>query len=222
MPGRTKKNKKNKSVEEKPKNKTKVAPKKKNTKNEKTPKKKTYQRKKTKLKIRVSGTTKKKEAESQPKVLEETEARAIVDKLLKEDAQKKGQPLGIEELERNKKLILWSGVLFFMVLIAFFWIANTKKMIKENKLNQKKVEITDWESLTEEVGEKIEQMKEDLKNIQSFSNNNISTSTEEFEVFSETATSSAPAASPEDLEILKKKIEELNKEDQEKIKFYYN
>lgn len=88
-----------------------------------------------------------------------------------------------EEVERNKQVIMWSGIVFFMVLITFFWVNNTKRVVRESRENlvsEGQLE-TEWDYLVDNLSDKINEMKSGLDTIKSFesgatsSPNNLST-----------------------------------------------
>ena len=141
-----------------------------------------------------------------------------------------------EKTEKERRLIMWVGVIFFMILIAGGWIYNAKKVFKETKLEGSEESVfnfEDWEKMTSELGEKMSQMKDDLKSLQEFdeeksldSQNEINT---ERMLFSTTSEEVVATTTDEDLtsdenneevknqlESLKEKLEALEKElDQE-------
>ena len=69
------------------------------------------------------------------------------------------------KVEREKKFIMWSGVTFFMILIAFFWLYNTKQVLENSKIEREDTPslFTDWESVSEELGSAITEIKESVK-----------------------------------------------------------
>ncbi len=80
-----------------------------------------------------------------------------------------------EKVERDKRFMMWAGVTFFMILIAFFWLYNTKQAFERSSREENNnFTLTDWQKLTDEVSEKMSQMKQDWENIESF--NEASTS----------------------------------------------
>lgn len=68
--------------------------------------------------------------------------------------------------ERDKRFILWSGVIFFMILIFIFWIFNIKNTLKVNQ--DKNYENLDFKSISNDFNESIEQMKDDLAELKEF------------------------------------------------------
>ena len=115
--------------------------------------------------------------------------------------------------------MMWAGVTFFMVLIASAWIYNTKKTFEQSRLeNDNNLSATQWQDLTAEIDDKIDELKDSLKDIKKFN----STSTEMMGKLPQskaTTTSMMPLAtstdagtttiiSDEQLESLKAKLED--------------
>jgi uncharacterized integral membrane protein len=74
------------------------------------------------------------------------------------------------KVERDKRFMMWTGVIFFMILIAFFWLYNTKQVFeRSSREGSNNFSLTDWQELTDEVSEQMSQMKQDWENIESFS-----------------------------------------------------
>lgn len=114
--------------------------------------------------------------------------------------------------ERAKRLMMWSGVLFFMLLITGGWLYNMKQSFNRSRTEAaQNFSLIEWRDLTTDLDERIEQMKEDLNDISSFVPE------------SEAADGSLPAAgekepfissstltlTSEEIEILKDKLAEL-------------
>jgi len=126
-----------------------------------------------------------------------------------------------EKIERDKKLMMWAGVSFFMVLILAFWILNIKNIFKETKEARENPQKFEWGKITDEFGQTIEQIKEGLTELKQASiTDNISTTTEDnanvnnFLPVSEDIRSSSPTRveseeEEENLEELKNKLKEL-------------
>ena len=130
----------------------------------------------------------------------------------------RGIDINYERIEKDKRLMMWAGVTFFMVLIASAWIYNTKKVFEHSNLeNDSRFSATEWQNLTAEIDDKIGELKENLKDIKEFTG----TSTEimgKFPGSEATTTNIAPLAvsadagtttviSEEQLEFLKAKLE---------------
>ena len=75
-----------------------------------------------------------------------------------------------EKVVRDKRFMMWTGVTFFMILITFFWIYNTRQVFEQSNIERNNdFSLTDWQELTDEISEKMNQMKQDWENIESFS-----------------------------------------------------
>lgn len=101
--------------------------------------------------------------------------------------------------DRDKRFILWSGVVFFMILIFVFWIFNIKNTIQISQGGDK--EDFDFNNISNGFSESVEQMKKDLAELKNFSSpktpEEISTSTP------------ADGASSKDIFELRARLEEL-------------
>ena len=65
-----------------------------------------------------------------------------------------------KKVERKKRMIMWSGVSFFMVLIMAFWIYNTKQIFEtEKNISDSQLPLTDWKEMTKEVGSQINEIR---------------------------------------------------------------
>jgi len=65
-----------------------------------------------------------------------------------------------EDIERDKKLMMWAGVCFFMVLILFFWIINIKNVFKINEVdNSNSQNQLNWQEITDEFGKTMDEIK---------------------------------------------------------------
>lgn len=130
--------------------------------------------------------------------------------------------------EADKKMILYGGVGFCMLVILVIWIFQVKYTIGQTKITNENPE-QDLHAMISDVSEKISEMKGDLEKIKAFNdsatepiNEGVASTTSE-EVFEEApqedfASSTLPEAAengkaidPEVLE-LKKKIEEAIKD----------
>lgn len=88
------------------------------------------------------------------------------------------------QVEKQKRLIMWSGVTFFMILIAVFWIYNMKLTVRNVSLSSEEgLSLSRWQELTEELEKRMTEVNEDAEAIGAFG---------------ETETKSA-TASPEDI-----------------------
>lgn len=138
-----------------------------------------------------------------------------------------------EKVERDKLLIIRAGVTFVMLFIVIGWVYNMKQTLRmTDDGNVEQLTIENIKDLSSEVAEKIDQISEDINKVQSFAASNIenlaiaslSTTTTERSPFAEASTtipllieklnnieaSTSTKSSEEiELEILKKRIEEL-------------
>ena len=125
------------------------------------------------------------------------------------------------DVEREKRFIMWSGVIFFMILIGFFWIYNSKKIFLASRLenNSAATQNKTWQELTNEISEKLNDFKTDLKKIDEFIEEPSTTAIantekQERNIFelpqSPSSTEEFSTTSLETLDMLKEKLEELN------------
>ena len=67
------------------------------------------------------------------------------------------------KIERSKRMVMWAGVTFFMILILAFWIFNLKKVFRApvNNASLPQQEFN-WSKMTDEFKDTMEQMRKDL------------------------------------------------------------
>lgn len=67
------------------------------------------------------------------------------------------------KIERNKRMVMWAGVTFFMILILAFWIFNLKTVFRApvNNASSPQQEFS-WSEMTDEFKSTMEQMRKDL------------------------------------------------------------
>jgi septal ring factor EnvC (AmiA/AmiB activator) len=70
--------------------------------------------------------------------------------------------------EREKRLILWSGVAFFMVVIFIFWVYNLKDSFKKIESETAGKSDFKWSEITGDFGKSMEEMKKNLAEIKEF------------------------------------------------------
>ncbi len=90
---------------------------------------------------------------------------------------------------KDKKLLLWSAVSFFLVLIVFLWLLNISSILKSKTINEEQVDNFQWEEISNTLKHTWSDFKDNLSNAgqeldQEFKKNpnifdNNSTSTEE-------------------------------------------
>lgn len=137
----------------------------------------------------------------------------------------------VSEEPKDRVLLMWAGVTFFMILIFFAWVMNTKKIFQENRVDYSE-NSSNWFESKEGLSETINLLKEGLEEIKEM-RQDLSTESQDqgaensapsSEIFDEFATSSetidenkSDQLNQEELEELKKKLKEiearLNKED---------
>ena len=121
-------------------------------------------------------------------------------------------------IEKDKRLMMWAGVTFFMVLIASAWIYNTKKTFERSRLeNDNSLSATQWQDLTAEIDDKIDELKDSLKDIKKFNSTStemigtlpesIATTTNIMPLATSTDAGTTTIISDEQLESLKAKLE---------------
>ena len=73
-----------------------------------------------------------------------------------------------EKEERDKKVLMWSGVIFFMTLIFAFWVLNIKNVIfkTEEKIGNSKTEQINFGEITGGFSDAMAEMKDGLKELQ--------------------------------------------------------
>lgn len=74
-----------------------------------------------------------------------------------------------QRTEADKKLIMWSGIGFFMVIIFVIWIFQIKQTIIQAKIEGNSNSTEDISMILSDVTEKIGQMKVDLDKIRNYS-----------------------------------------------------
>lgn len=67
-----------------------------------------------------------------------------------------------EKLEKEKRMIMWSGVTFFMILVIVFWAYNVKQIFVAMKIESKESEfqIDSWKEMTQDIGNQIKEIKD--------------------------------------------------------------
>lgn len=107
------------------------------------------------------------------------------------------------KVEREKKLIMHTGIAFFMILIISVWIFNMKTVFKSTKAETgDNAARTQLNEITDEFSKNMERIKQELKEIKSLEKN----SSDQNEAARE---SGGEKINPDEIEKLKKKLEEL-------------
>jgi len=91
--------------------------------------------------------------------------------------------------DREKQLIISTGVTFFMVLIAFFWIINVSQVFEKMRIasDDDNDLAGTWQELSEGLGQRLDQMKVNLDKIDELKDNLIA------EQYNATATRKLPS-----------------------------
>ena len=106
------------------------------------------------------------------------------------------------KIEREKRLIMRSGVTFFMMLIVFFWVINVKNLFKNTEAqNFNNLPSAEWQDIEDEFSETMEEIKSRLSELKPEVNLNEANST--------TSPSQAQQLPADDNELNQDKIEEL-------------
>lgn len=74
-----------------------------------------------------------------------------------------------EKLEKDKQLIMWSGITFFMILIIFVWVYQIRNSISQTKLENNNQKTEEWKEVFSTLEENISSLKTDLEKIKEFS-----------------------------------------------------
>lgn len=82
-------------------------------------------------------------------------------------------------VEREKKIVMWSGVSFLMVAIIFFWFINTRNLIVNSSLNKEDGDLSRiWQDTQAQLEEGINSFQNDLEEIRQAADSAASTSIE--------------------------------------------
>ena len=74
-----------------------------------------------------------------------------------------------EKLEKDKQLIMWSGIIFFMILVVFIWVYQIKSSISQTKSESNNQKTEEWKEVFSDLEENIGNLKTDLEKIKEFS-----------------------------------------------------
>lgn len=109
-----------------------------------------------KLKVKVKKTKKIKSADKANLKAEQNDLKAI------SDNRENGVSLRFQsekKIERDKNLMMWTGVSFFMVLFFVLWLINIEnvfKKVEEDKNNSRQFE---WNKIKDEFSQTVGQVK---------------------------------------------------------------
>ncbi len=124
--------------------------------------------------------------------------------LTEKQNERKQPPMDNETVEREKKLIMYTGIAFFMILIVSVWIFNIKNVFESTKAktgdNTARVQLNE---ITDEFSKNMEQLKQGLEEIKSLEKN----SSTQNEILPEEA---EEKINPDEIEKLKEKLEGLD------------
>jgi len=115
--------------------------------------------------------------------------------------------------DKDKMFIMWTGIIFFMVLILSVWLFNIDAIF-EKPANQKETE-SGFSEITQELGDVVDEIKKDWQEIKVESNEAVEEGLEENDLSAdEPADLQTASSSKEDLLELRSTLEEL----EEKLK----
>jgi len=113
--------------------------------------------------------------------------------------------------DQDKKMIMWSGITFFMVLIIGFWLFNIKTIFKTDSNTANGNQQFNWNNIKGELNQTMAEVKKNLSEIKNLQNQtmpntlpsgNISSSTEQKieqlkeKLLSDTTAASTATATP--------------------------
>lgn len=149
--------------------------------------------KKVSLKVRVGETKKAARPTETEKPKREIESRELAAEATKHSAK----------LEREKKLIMWSGVSFFMVLIFAFWLFNVREIFNNGKggASPAKEQQFNLEEITDRFNESMKEVRQNLSQFDSLATTSVSVSGP--------AATTSGELSQEEIRALKSRLEEL-------------
>ncbi len=154
----------------------------------------------------------------------------------KEKLEVRGRIL-VLKTEKQKRLVMWVGVSFFMILIAIYWGYSTTQSIKGSQREWEKSDsAVNWGQLSEELSAKMQEIKSSMVAVNNFASTSIDTvspkSLESADMFIDNAASSTEHIGSTTLNDLKHELETkkgivpardsdyyyfLNKEDLDKL-----
>lgn len=69
------------------------------------------------------------------------------------------------KVEKDKMLIMWSGVTFFMILIISFWVYNTKLSFQNINSGASQVPKFEFDKLSNQISEKMEEIEKNVNDV---------------------------------------------------------
>lgn len=79
-------------------------------------------------------------------------------------SHKKDKQDSAVDLARDKKLIMWSGISFFMILILLFWFLNIKNVFRNIKDSSSPSQFS-WSEISDEFDETMKQIKQGINEL---------------------------------------------------------
>ncbi len=115
-----------------------------------------------------------------------------------------------QEEQKDRTLLMWAGVTFFMVLIGFVWIMNTKRVFQETKLSAPESDVN-WSELGEGISDTWGTLKQELGEIKKMNQASSTDDQASTLLDTEVATSTQKSGelSAEEFEELKQKLKEI-------------
>jgi hypothetical protein len=114
---------------------------------------------------------------SDKKVNDEFQSKPDIKKV-KAEAEKSIASQSVDKNKefRQKQTIMWSGIVFFMILIIFVWTYNIKKTFKdvENNSSEQSLNV-DLDKIGEELSARMKEMKANLEEIKAYGSQLAST-----------------------------------------------
>ena len=101
--------------------------------------------------------------EAPKSVLAKEKSSRDVAKISRPAGEKEINQVYNEKIEQEKKLLMWSGIIFFMLLILVGWVYNFNSQVKKNSKNiNNNANKLEWSKITGEVSDSIKQIEADL------------------------------------------------------------
>ena len=119
-------------------------------------------KKEVKLKVRLNKVKKDKieKENNRDKIQNNFEEARSIDK-----KEKKIYSSQEEKIEHDKKLMMWAGVSFFMILFIILWLANMKNVFKQVEQGRDNSEQFEWNKITDEFSQTMGQIRESLNEL---------------------------------------------------------
>ena len=161
-----------------------------------------------KRKKRPKKTVEKKSAKKETAVAKTLEKKkSIKRKKVKRARKRKEEEVvfdntSFQKADKEKRLIMWSGVTFFMILVIVFWMYNIKQVFVATEIESKDSEfqIDVWKEAVEDISSQISEIKEVVGEIKEVEQKQKSTlPTNDSVEFVEAATSTEVAGTSTDV-----------------------